>query len=193
MRERTKRRYMVVVGVSAGGFAALPRLLGPLKASFSLPVIIVQHEAPNAGDFLPQYLCRHCRLPVKQADEKESIKGGMVYLAPPGYHLLIEEDRTFALSVDDPVNHARPSIDVLFETAAEVYGEGTIGVILTGANSDGAEGLKRIKAAGGHTVVQEPSTAESAYMPRAALAATVVDTVLPLDQIGPYLNGLAED
>jgi two-component system, chemotaxis family, protein-glutamate methylesterase/glutaminase len=182
---------IVLVGVSAGGFAAIPKLLSMLNADFPLPVVIVQHEAQNAGDYFSHYLGQHCRLPVKQADEKEAILPGTVYIAPPGYHLLVEEERTFSLSIDAPVNYARPSIDVLFETASDVYGATTIGIILTGANSDGAKGLKKIKDAGGLAIVQDPANAEVDFMPRAALAATSVDEVLPLDRIGPCLNALA--
>jgi len=179
---------IVLVGVSAGGFNALPKLLESLEDKFPLPVVIVQHETADAGDFFSTYLAKHCVLTVKQADEKEAIVPGTVYVAPPGYHLLIEEDRTFSLSTDDPVNYARPSIDVLFETAIDAYGGKIIGIILTGANSDGAKGLKKIKDAGGLAIVQDPATAEMDFMPKAALAATPVDEVLPLDNIGPYLT-----
>jgi len=134
-----------------------------------------------------------CVLKVKFADEKELILPGRVYIAPPNYHLMIEEDRTFSLSIDEPVNFARPSIDVLFETAAEVYGQGLIGVILTGANDDGSFGLKRIKDHGGLCIVQHPDTAEVEAMPRSAIATTDVDHILPIDGMGPFLCGLAGD
>jgi two-component system, chemotaxis family, protein-glutamate methylesterase/glutaminase len=184
---------IVVIGVSAGGFQAIPLLLRSLDSGFPLPVIIVQHEAQDSGGFFSHFLEPHCRLAVKQAEEKETILPGMVYIAPPGYHLLVEQDRSFSLSIDACVNYARPSIDVLFETVIDVYGAGTIGIILTGANSDGAEGLKRIKDAGGRTIVQDPANAEFSFMPRAALAATSADEVLPLDRIGPYLNAIVCD
>ena len=125
---------------------------------------------------------------MKQADEKECILPGVIYLAPPGYHLMIEEDKTFSLSVDSPVNFARPSIDVLFETEADAYGARLVGVILTGANSDGSRGLKKIKDSGGLVLVQDPESAEAATMPRAAVEGTEVDYVLPLEEIGPFLN-----
>ena len=115
-----------------------------------------------------------------------------IYIAPPNYHLLVEADRTFSLSIDEPVNYARPSIDVLFETAADVYKTNLIGVILTGANTDGSHGLKRIKETGGLSVVQDPSTAEADTMPRAAIAAVDVDYVLPLEEIGKVLTMLAD-
>jgi two-component system, chemotaxis family, protein-glutamate methylesterase/glutaminase len=182
---------IVLIGVSAGGFNALPKLLGSLGGSFSLPVVIVQHEAADAGDFFVRYLARGCALTVKQADEKEQIVSGTVYVAPPGYHLLIEEDRTFSLSMDAPVNYARPSIDVMFETAVETYGNRAIGIILTGANSDGAKGLKKLKDAGGLAIVQDPESAETSFMPKAAIAATEPDEIMDLEKIGPYLIAVA--
>ena len=182
----------VVIGVSAGGLAALHVILPLLPEDFGLPVIIVQHLHIASGGYLVQDLNGRCRLTVKQADEKEAIKPGMVYLAPPNYHLLVEEDRTFSLTVDRRVNYARPSIDVLFETAVLAYREKLIGVILTGANNDGSQGLKRIKEAGGLAVVQDPLDAEVDSMPRAALVAIAVDYILPLDQIGPFLVSIAK-
>ena len=177
----------MVIGVSAGGMEALGAILPLLPADFALPVIIVQHRYNEAGDYMEQNLNLKCQGIVKQADEKESIEAGHVYFAPPNYHLLIENDRTFSLSVDNPVNYARPSVDVLFETAADVYGERLIGVILTGANNDGSQGLKKIKERDGLAVVQDPQTAEAELMPRAAIAATEVDHILPLDKIVPFL------
>jgi two-component system chemotaxis response regulator CheB len=129
---------------------------------------------------------------VRDADDKEPIVAGNVYLAPPDYHLLVEPGH-FALSTDERVHHARPSIDVLFESAADAYGERVIGVILTGANQDGASGLARIKAAGGVAIVQDPRDSERREMPDAALAATEVDAVLALDEIGPFIYGLVVD
>jgi len=182
----------VVIGVSAGGLAALHVMLPLLPEDFGLPVIIVQHLHTASGGYLVQYLNGRCSMTVKQADEKEAIKPGMVYLATPNYHLLVEEDRTLSLTVDKRVNYARPSIDVLFETAALAYREKLIGVILTGANNDGSRGLKKIKEAGGLAVVQDPLNAEVDSMPRAALAATAVDYILPLDQIGPFLVSIVK-
>jgi two-component system chemotaxis response regulator CheB len=120
------------------------------------------------------------------AEDKEDLLPGVAYIAPPGYHLLIEAG-SVALSVDPPVSHARPSIDVLFESAADVYGPGAVGVVLTGTGQDGAAGLARIKQRGGRTVVQDPTTATRSAMPRAAMASTIVDWILPLDMIGPRL------
>jgi two-component system chemotaxis response regulator CheB len=177
----------VVLGVSAGGLVALKALLPALPASFPLPLAIVRHIGERSDDFLCEYLDRASAIAVKEAEDKEPLIGGTAYLAPPGYHMLIEADRSFSLSVDARVNHSCPSIDVLFESAAEVYGEGLIGIVLTGANRDGAQGLKAIKARGGLAIVQNPDSAESGAMPRAALAATPVDHIVELEQLAPLL------
>ena len=181
----------IVIGVSAGGMKALDTILPHLPADFALGIIVVQHLHPSAEDALVRRLDKSCELAVKQADEKESVAPGVIYIAPPDYHLMVEEDRTFSLSLDEPVKYARPSIDVLFETAADAYGSRLVGIVLTGANTDGSHGLKRIKESGGLTVVQDPSTAEIETMPRAAIAATKVDHILPLEEIGPFLVSLA--
>ena len=131
-------------------------------------------------------LSRASGLDVRDAGDKDPIVGGCIYLAPPDYHLLVEHG-SFALSVDERVQFARPSVDVLFESAADAYGERAIGIILTGANADGAEGLRRLKQRGGVAIVQAPDSAERPEMPSAALAATEVDAVLPLDEIAPYV------
>jgi two-component system chemotaxis response regulator CheB len=180
----------IVVGVSAGGMEALNAILPHLPADFPLGVIVMQHMHPTSDDFLVRYLNERCNLKVKQADEKEEIVPGVIYVAPANYHLMVEEDRTFALTVDEPVNYARPSIDMLFETAADAYGARLVGVILTGASSDGSHGLKRIKESGGLAIVQDPETAEADTMPMAAVNATEVDYVLPLEEIGPFLKRL---
>jgi len=180
----------VVIGVSAGGVEALSVILVRLPAEFFFPIIIVQHRHPSSDDFLVCLLNEKCKTKVEQADEKENIVPGIVYIAPANYHLMVEEDRTFSLSVDEHVNYTRPSIDVLFETAADVYRERLVGVVLTGANSDGSQGLRKIKELGGMTVVQDPATAEAAFMPKSAIAATKVDHIIPLEEIGPFLEKL---
>ncbi len=180
----------IVVGVSTGGLEALKSILPHLPVDFAPSVIIVQHQPPTSDDFLASFLNENCSLRVKQADEKESIASGLIYVAPPNYHLMVEEDRTFSLSIDERVNYARPSIDVLFETAADVYGENLVGVILTGANTDGSHGLKKIKESGGLAIVQDPETAEAKSMPTAAMASSDVDHILPLEEIGPFLRSL---
>ncbi len=186
-----KKRYdAVVIGASAGGLNALKTIFLGLDRTFNLPVIIVQHISPDSDNYLIHILNDLKIISVKEADEKEAPRAGMAYIAPPNYHLLIESDHLFTLTVDERVNYARPSIDVLFETAAEAWRDRLIGIILTGANSDGSKGLKRIKELGGLVIVQNPDTAEADSMPRAAILATTVDHVLPLDEIAPMLNEL---
>jgi two-component system chemotaxis response regulator CheB len=186
-----KVRYeAIVIGVSAGGMEALKVILSEIPGSFYLPIFVVQHIHPHSDNFLARYLDENSALHVKEADDKESIIGGTVYIAPPNYHLLIEENKSLALSIFEKVSYARPSIDVLFESAADVYAEKLIGIILTGANNDGSAGLRRIKEKGGLTIVQDPATAEACTMPGAALKATKIDYVLKLNQIAPFLINL---
>ncbi len=161
---------LIVVGCSWGGLAALGRLLEHLPDEVDVPIAIAQHRGPDSlRGALQAALQRHLARPVVEAADKDPIEPGHVYVAPPDYHLLVEVG-SFALSVDERVQHARPSIDVLFESAADAYGAGVIGVVLTGANADGAAGLARIAARGGVAIVQDPETAEAREMPEAALA-----------------------
>lgn len=170
----------------------MEELLPPLPSTYPLPIIVVQHLHPLQDNLFVEYLDRQSALVIKEADEKEKIEAGRAYFAPPNYHLLIEDDRTFSLSVDEKVNYARPSIDILFESAADVYGGDVIGVILTGANNDGALGLRLIKERGGLAIVQDPGTAESPLMPQAAIEATQVDYVLALPAIARLLMEKAD-
>lgn len=178
---------IIVIGGSAGAMMVLVELLPNFPADFPVPIVIAVHLHPRQDNAHIERLASHCALRVKEADEKEPIQAGAVYLAPPNYHLLIENDRTFSLSIDERVNYARPAIDVLFETAAQVYGSRTIGVVLTGANNDGANGLRLIKERGGLAIVQDPRTAESTFMPQAALEATSVDHMLSVPEISKLL------
>ncbi|MBA3765965.1 MAG: chemotaxis protein CheB [Acidobacteria bacterium] len=180
---------IIVIGASYGGLSALQILLPELAPDFPLPLVVVQHRRKEADDGLCEYLRRRSPLPLIEPNDKEKVEPGRVYLAPRDYHLLLEKS-IFALSTESPVGFARPSIDVLFESAADIYRERVIGVILTGANRDGARGLAKIKAFGGLTVVQDPQSAESRSMPEAAIAATTVDRILPLAEIAPFLNEL---
>ena len=178
---------VVVIGASAGGLEALKVMLPALPTSFPLPIAIVQHRDARSDGFLAEYLNRMSRVAVSEPEDKEPICAGHVYLAPGGYHLLIESDHCFSLSVDARVNYSCPSIDVLFESAADVFAESLIGIVLTGANTDGAQGLRAIKARGGLAIVQDPQTAQAPTMPRAALEATAVDYIVDLDRIAPLL------
>lgn len=186
-----KRYRCIAIGVSSGGMHALSTIIPVLPQRFPIPVIVVQHISPYSDNYMTRYLDGISDVSVKEVDEKESLRPGFVYTAPPNYHVLVEEDETFSLSVEDRINFARPSVDILFETAADVYGSSMVGVILTGANNDGSKGLLHIKRKGGLTVVQNPQTAEVDGMPNAALnAAGKVDFVLNLEDIGPFLADL---
>jgi two-component system, chemotaxis family, protein-glutamate methylesterase/glutaminase len=179
---------LVVIGTSLGGLHALSIVLSRLGADFALPIAVVQHRGTEGESAtLTSLLQRRCLLPVSEANDKEPLVGGHVYLAPPDYHLLVDGGR-FALSTEARVQHARPSIDVLFESAGDVFGARTLGVVLTGANADGAAGARHIKRRGGQVVAQDPATAEAPQMPAATIATGVVDRVLTLDEIGGYIN-----
>jgi len=190
----------IVIGVSSGGMNALKFIFSTLPASFSIPIIIVQHVSPRSDNEWIELLNENSNLTIKEADEKEKIacpteqsfgrEPGNVYIAPSNYHLLIEKDKTFSLTIDERVNYARPSIDVLFESAAEAYKNKLIGIVLTGSNNDGAKGIKRIKECGGLAIIQDPKTAESSYMPASAIAACLSgrqaiqpDYILSLEKI----------
>jgi two-component system chemotaxis response regulator CheB len=177
----------VVIGVSAGGLFALSGILGELPVDFPLPIVVIQHRSKDERVLLEDLLQSKCKIKIKQADEKEKIRGGLVYIAPAGYHLLIEKDRSFSLSCDAPVNFSRPSIDVLFETAAEVYEDKLIGVILTGANKDGAAGIQAIERRGGITVAQNPASASFPVMPRAAIDTGSVKYIFELQEVKNFL------
>jgi two-component system, chemotaxis family, protein-glutamate methylesterase/glutaminase len=167
----------------------MERLLPYLENEFSWPIVIAQHRTKETRSDLCGFLQRYSALPVREPDDKDPIRGGIVYLAPSDYHLLIE-DRHFALSTDAPSSHARPSINYLFESAAEYFAHRVIGVILTGTNSDGARGIAAVKQAGGTAVVEDPETASASEMPKAAIAAARIDHVMKLGEIAPFLNQL---
>jgi two-component system chemotaxis response regulator CheB len=193
MTAGVKQSYRaVVIGCSAGGLEALSVVLPSLPATFPLPLVIVQHINPRAMTRLHLLLERKCAIAVREADEKIKPQPGVAYFVPPNYHLLLELDGTFSLSVDERVNFSRPAIDVTFETAAELYGPALIGVVMTGASADGSRGLARIKALGGYTIVQDPKEAQTVVMPESAIRAAQPHAVLPLRDIGPMLVNLCE-
>lgn len=178
--ERPRHFDAIVIGASAGGVEAVCTLLAALPAGFRQAVIIVLHLLPTRRNTLPEVFARHSALPVREAEDKARIAGGTVYLAPPDYHLMVEPEYSFALSADEPQNFSRPSIDVLFESAAYAYRERLLGIILTGASSDGAAGLQAVRAMRGSAWVQDPEDASSPVMPGAALALAGADRVMPL-------------
>jgi len=178
----------IVIGTSAGGLDALGIILPILDPGLPVPILIVQHISASSDSFIVTYFDRICSLTVKEAEEKELLKPGIVYFAPPDYHILIENDQTISLSNEEKVNFSRPSIDVLFETASWVFKNRLIGIILTGANWDGAIGSELIKKSGGLIIVQDPKTATVARMPESVLERFKPDYILPLEEIGPLIN-----
>lgn len=180
----------VVMGGSAGGFEALAVILSALPSDFDLPVFVVQHLHPSDEGSFCRHLALTTRVKVVEPCDKEPIEPGRVYVAPANYHMLVEQNGTIALSVSEKVNWSRPSIDVLFESAARAFGKSVIAVILSGANADGTKGMLGIKEAGGLTIVQDPASADIPVMPQSAIASGGVDEVLGLKAIGQRLIAL---
>ena len=180
----------IVVGVSAGGLVALAEVLPKLDKDMTLPVMIVQHQSHDSDDFLVRYFDDLCRHSVKEVEDKMPVESGTIYFAPANYHLLVEPDKTFYLSTEARVNYSRPSIDVLFESAADTYMDRLVGIILTGANSDGTNGAARIKELGGLIIAQDPETAEADAMPMSVIKHVQVDHILALNRIGDFINSL---
>jgi two-component system chemotaxis response regulator CheB len=182
----------IVIGTSAGGLYVLTEILQRLPEDYPIPIIIVQHRSKDERELLEKIMEDKCKINICQAEEKEKIKEGNVYFAPPNYHLLVEKNFTFSLTNDPLVNYSRPSIDVLFHTAANAYKNKLTGIILTGANRDGAEGIKKIKEKGGITIVQNPKTAEFNTMPTQAAATGCADFLMDLEEIIEYLLKIEE-
>ena len=178
----------VAIGASAGGIDALFALLGPLDRPARAPIILVLHLPEQYESRLVQVFGHRTRLSVEEAQPHSPVGDGTIYFAPPGYHLLVERDRSFSLSCDPPVHFSRPSIDVFFESCADTYGDRLLAMVLTGANDDGARGLAAVKAAGGLTAAQDPAEAMHPAMPEAAIRLADPDFVLPLAQLGRLLQ-----
>ncbi|MFC4255719.1 chemotaxis protein CheB [Altererythrobacter xixiisoli] len=180
----------VVIGASAGAVQALLRLLPALPGDFPLPVLIVVHVPPDRDNALVSLFREKCTLPVKEAEDKERAEPSTIYFAPSDYHLLVEQDGTLSLSSEQPVNYSRPAIDVLLATAADAWGAGLCAIVLTGANDDGAAGLKAVAGAGGVAIVEDPASAQFPTMPAAALAACPTARVMTLADLLIFLPGL---
>lgn len=178
----------VVIGASAGALDALTTLLPAIPRTFPAPLMVVVHIPSDKDCCLAELLDQKCQLRVREAEDKEPVVRGTVFIAPPDYHLLVEKNSRLSLSSEEQVNYSRPAIDVLFESAADVYGATLVGVVLTGANQDGAKGLQAIHRAGGITVVQDPETAQASAMPRAALELCPDSLVLRLPEIADFLQ-----
>lgn len=186
------RPQAIVIGASAGAFEALSNLLPDLPAGYPLPIMIVVHVPPDKKNLLIELFQGRCSIEVREGEDKEPIQAGIAYFAPSNYHLLVEADRTLSLSADEAVLFSRPAVDVLFESASDAYGEGLVGVVLTGANSDGAKGLAAISLARGVALVQNPDTAYAAAMPHAAIKACKEARVMSLTEIAAYLREVGE-
>lgn len=184
---KSKPYQAIVIGASSGGLEAFMSILPRFPANFNLPILITQHLHQKSDSLLVELLAAKIAIPIKEAEDKEPIQNGMVYISPPGYHLLIEPDKTLSLSVDDFVNYSRPSIDVLFESAAFVFRNTLIGILLTGANEDGAKGLKEIYKNGGLVIVQDPDEAQACTMPNAGLKCTHTQNIFRLKQIANFV------
>ena len=182
----------IVIGASAGGVEALLNILTPLREGFGLPIVVVLHLPDERRSHLAEVFARRVALPVLEASDKSRIEAGTLYFAAPGYHLSVEQDRSFSLSLEDRVHYSRPAIDYLFESAADAYGPKLAAVLLTGANRDGAHGLAQVKRRGGLTVVQDPDEAQVATMPQAALDIHQPDHILTIRGIGRLLFELEQ-
>jgi two-component system chemotaxis response regulator CheB len=181
---------VVAIGTSWGGLAALTKLLGDLPVDFAIPVVVVQHRSKDSERLLVQLLQDATDLQVCEIEDKDPLTAGRVHVAPANYHVLIEDGYS-SLTIEEPVRFSRPSIDVMFSSAADTYRSAAIGVVLTGANEDGARGLAHIARRGGRTLVQDPKTAEIAIMPEAAIRAVPTGEILPLERLAPRLIELS--
>jgi two-component system chemotaxis response regulator CheB len=184
-------KTLVVVGTSLGGLDAVRSLLAELRAGTEATIVIVQHRTPASNGTLVELLSKRCALPVSEPCDRDPIEPGRVYVAPANYHLLVEQG-CFSLSIDAPVQFARPSIDVLFESAARAYGPELVALVLTGSSKDGAAGAAAVKQAGGRVYVEDPARAYSPTAPLAALSATSVDGVLSIAHLAQLLAALDE-
>jgi len=182
------RPQAVVIGASAGALEALSAILPLLPVSFPIPILVVVHLPPDKRSVMAELFRAKCSLRVEEAEDKQPIERGTIYFAPPDYHLLVEFDKTVSLSSDEPVLFSRPSIDVLFESAADAYGPSLIAIVLTGANHDGAKGLQAVGAAGGIALIQDPLTAFASAMPEAAIAMCPAAHVMSIAAIGEFLK-----
>ena len=182
---------LLVIGGSAGSIEVIIKILEKLKKDLAIAILIIIHRKSTSDSSLTKLFNRRSTLEVKEADEKEEILPGKIYLAPANYHLLIERDLTFSLDFSEKVQYSRPSIDVTFESAADVYDKSLAALLLSGANSDGAAGLLTIANAGGLTIVQNPETAEVDFMPKAAIFKTVVDYIISAEELPDFVNELS--
>lgn len=190
MEENVLKEKCVIIGGSAGSLQVILYILSHLPQDYHIPVIVVLHRKNDHNSNLTEVLNNRSCLPVKEAEDKESIVPGMVYVAPADYHLLVEKGHTFSLDASEKVHFSRPSIDVTLQTGAEAYGEGLISVLLSGANEDGTEGLERVYKVHGIRIVQDPQDAQVQYMPQSAITHHRPEQILNKQGISDYLNTL---
>jgi len=181
---------LVVIGGSAGSLDVILKLVPALRPQLPVSIVFVLHRKASGDDLLTELLGSRTSWTVKEAEEKDVLQPNTIYIAPADYHLLLEKDKTFSLDVSEKVNYSRPSIDVTFESAAEAYGPSLMAVLLSGANADGAEGMKQVKALGGTCVVQTPASAEVSFMPQQAIDQVAVDHIIPGDALAEFINSL---
>jgi two-component system chemotaxis response regulator CheB len=181
---------MVIIGGSAGSLQVILKILDYIKPGFTIPVLLVLHRNPSFPSPLEELIKQKTVLKVREIEEKDPIEPGYVYICPPDYHVLIEKEKTFSLDDSEKVNYSRPSIDVVFKSASDAYGENLVCMLLSGANADGADGLRHTKKNGGLTIIQDPEEAEVPYMPQEALKMLKADYVLNSHQITGFLNSL---
>lgn len=179
---------IAIIGGSAGSLEALLEILPKLSPAFPLPIILVLHRKSSGDDVLPSLLEARSHFTVREIEEKETPKPGMVYIVPPDYHLLFEDNHTFSLDDSEKINYSRPSIDVVFQSAADVYGNRLLCILLSGANADGTEGFRHVREKGGITIAQSPDSAEVSYMPEKAITSNVADHIMSNGDIAAYLN-----
>ena len=185
-----KKIGALVIGGSAGSLDVLLKILPEINPNLDFPIIIVVHRKQGTDSLLSDLLSHRTELKVKEADEKEKINKGYVYIAPSDYHLLIEKDYTFSLDYSEKINYSRPSIDVTFQTAADAYGEQLVCLLLSGSNADGVNGLISVKKNGGITLAQDPDSAQVTYMPEQAILRANVTDILKIEQMANYINSL---
>jgi two-component system chemotaxis response regulator CheB len=181
---------LITIGGSAGGISAMQTILKKIPTGFRIPIVVVIHLPANNHGLLSEVLGGWTKNPLREPNDKDPVEAGTIYTAPSGYHLMVEKEKIFCVNLDEPVQFSIPSIDVFFDSAAEVYGENVLGVILSGANEDGAEGLSRLADAGGMAIVQNPITAQSPLMPESALKAVPNALLLTPEEIGEFLANL---
>jgi two-component system chemotaxis response regulator CheB len=181
----------LIIGGSAGSLEVLLKVLPLLNPNLSFPIVIVIHRKHGTDSLLPELLSGRTKLTVKEIDEKEPVAAGNIYIAPSDYHTLIEQEQTFSLDYSEKINYSRPAIDATFQTAAEVYKEKLVCLLLSGSNADGVNGLKSVKMWGGTTVIQDPATAQVSYMPEQAAIHAKIDYILRIEDMAEFINLLS--